>query len=54
MKARIFFCLVPALLCGGLFAFIHPVLGSLVMGVVFGLGWDVTLARSERGETNAD
>lgn len=47
---RVFFCAVPALLVGALWCLVHPVAGAIVAACVFGLGWDVTRIRPERGE----
>lgn len=52
MKARIIFCAWPALLIGVLIGMgtWSKAAGALAFAVLFGLGWDVTRPRPERGE----
>jgi hypothetical protein len=49
---RVFFCAFPALVIGGVLALLFPPLGVLMALCVFGLGWDVTQIRPERGESH--
>lgn len=50
MIARLFFCLVPALLCGLIGLLIHWFIGLVFLVAVFGLGVQVTEPRYDRGE----
>lgn len=47
---RIFFCLMPALVVAAPMCFIEKHFALVVFIGVFGLGWDVTKAKPERGE----
>lgn len=42
MLARVFFCIIPAVLFFTIFQIINPLIGLLFGAVVFSVGWAVT------------
>ena len=48
--ARLLFCVMPALVFGGIVALFNVILGVLVFTAIFALGIECTKARGDRGE----
>jgi hypothetical protein len=51
---RVVFCMVPAIFVGLGLYLIHPAFGLIGGVCMFGLGWQVTRAHQERGESDND
>lgn len=47
---RVFFCFVPAAALAVPVALLEPTLAGVGFAALFGLGWQVTEAKPERGE----
>lgn len=47
---RFIFCFLPAFVMGMLLAILDKGLGLIFFIAIFGLGWQVTSAKPERGE----